>query len=149
MSHSLLWRQIVLLTVCVYWSKHGVLYTIGISMAKRFQKSVGPFVTLTKLPTSLLVSVELTVVHISGERDWHPLQENEVIFSCRGNCERMYPLLYKNEANKFFYQFWQKSTEFKFIFCMTSAQWRWRTYGHIGWGNMSVNCAKSIAAHKL
>ena len=46
MSHSLLWRHIVLLTVGVYSSNHRVLYTIGISMTRRFQKSVGPSVRL-------------------------------------------------------------------------------------------------------
>ena len=55
MSHSLLWRHIVLLTVSVYSSNHRVLYTIVISMTRRSQKSVGPsvcpFVTLTKKPT--------------------------------------------------------------------------------------------------
>ena len=40
MSHNLLWRRIVLLTV-------GVFYTIGISMTRRFQKSVGPSVCLS------------------------------------------------------------------------------------------------------
>ena len=61
MSHSLLWRHIVLLTVGVYSSKHRVLYTIGISMTKRFQKSVGPsvcpFVTLTKRAYSSFIIV--------------------------------------------------------------------------------------------
>ena len=63
MSHSLLWRHIVLLPVGVYSSKHGVLYTIEISVTRRFKKkSVGPsvrlsvssFVTLTKKSTLLL-----------------------------------------------------------------------------------------------
>ena len=45
--HSLLWRHLVLLTVGVYSSKHRVLYTIGISMTRRFQKSVGPSVRLS------------------------------------------------------------------------------------------------------
>ena len=49
MSHSLLWRHIVLLTVGVYLSNHRVLYTIGISMT-RFQKSVGPFVRPSVCP---------------------------------------------------------------------------------------------------
>ena len=44
MSHSLLWRHIVLLTVGVYSSNHRVFYTIGISMTRRCQKSVGPSV---------------------------------------------------------------------------------------------------------
>ena len=47
MSPSLLWRHIVLLTVGVYSSNHRVLYTIGISMTRRFQKSVGPSVRLS------------------------------------------------------------------------------------------------------
>ena len=55
--------DIVLLTVGVYSSNHGVLYTIGISVTRRFQKSVGPsvrrFVTQTKKPTPLsLLTVE-------------------------------------------------------------------------------------------
>ena len=44
MSHSLLWRHIILLMVGVYSNNHRVLYTIGISMTRRFQKSVGPSV---------------------------------------------------------------------------------------------------------
>ena len=47
MSHSLLWRHIVLLTVGVCSSNHRVLYTIGIRMTRRFQKSVGPSVSLS------------------------------------------------------------------------------------------------------
>ena len=71
MSHSLLWRHIVLLTVGVYSRNYRVLYTIANSMTRRFQKSVGPsvclsvypsvcpFVTLTKKPTlSSLLTVE-------------------------------------------------------------------------------------------
>ena len=51
-----------LLSVGVYSSNHGVLYTIGTSVT-RFKKSVGPsvrpFVTLTKKPTSpSLLTVE-------------------------------------------------------------------------------------------
>ena len=66
MSFSLLWRHIVLLMVGVYLSNHGVLYSIGISMTRRFKKKcrsiclclfVRPFVTLTKKPT-LLLTVE-------------------------------------------------------------------------------------------
>ena len=52
MSHSLLWRHIVLLTVGVYSSNHRVLYTIGISMTRRFQKSVGPSVRLSVCKTN-------------------------------------------------------------------------------------------------
>ena len=52
MSHSLHWRNIVLLTVGVYSSNHRMLHTIRISMTRIFKKSVGPsvrpFVTLTK-----------------------------------------------------------------------------------------------------
>ena len=47
MTHSSLWRHIVLLTVCVYSSNHRELYTIGISMTRRFRKSVGPSVCLS------------------------------------------------------------------------------------------------------
>ena len=85
MSHSLLWRHIVLLTVGVYSSNHRVLYTIGISMTRRFQKSVGasvcPFVTLTKKAYSFFIIDSRKIIRISGERGWHPLQENEAIFS--------------------------------------------------------------------
>ena len=92
MSHSLLWRHIVLLTVGVYSNNHRVLYTIGISMM-RFQKSVGPslrpsvslsvcpFVTLLKKAYSSFIIDSRKIIRISGERVWHPLQENEAIFS--------------------------------------------------------------------
>ena len=84
MSHSLLWRHVVLLTVGVYSSNHRVLYTIGISMTRRFQKSVGPsvcpFVTLLKKAHSSIIDSR-KINRISGERVWHPLQENEAIFS--------------------------------------------------------------------
>ena len=92
MSHSLLWRHIVLLTVGVYSSNHRVSYTIAISMT-RFKKSVGPSVR-----PSVCLSVCLSVcnankkayssiidsrkiIRISDEKVWHPLQENEAIFS--------------------------------------------------------------------
>ena len=79
MSHSLLWRHIVLLTVGVYSSNHKVLYTIGISMTRRFQKSVGPsvcpFVTLLKKAYSSVIIDSRKIIRISGERVWHPLQE--------------------------------------------------------------------------
>ena len=89
MSHSLLWRHIVLLTVGVYSSNHRVLYTIVISMTRRFQKRVGPsvrlsvcpFVTLTKKAYSSFIIDSRKIFRISGERVWHPLQENEAIFS--------------------------------------------------------------------
>ena len=58
MSHSLLWRRIVLLMGGVYSSNHRALHSIEISMTRRLQKSVGlsvclclyvcPFATLTK-----------------------------------------------------------------------------------------------------
>ena len=65
---------IVLLTVGVYSSNHRVLYTIGISMTRRFQKSVGPsvclsvcpFVTLTKNAYSFIIDSR-KISRISGE----------------------------------------------------------------------------------
>ena len=94
MSHSLLWRHIVLLTVGVYSSNHRVLYTIGISMTMRFKKSVGPSVRLsvcqsvrlsvcnaTKKAYSSFIINSRIIFRISDERVWHPLQENVAIFS--------------------------------------------------------------------
>ena len=84
MSHSLLWRHIVLLTVGVYSSNHGGLYTIGINVTRRFQKSVGPSVCLSvcnannKAYSSIVDS--RVIVHIPGEMAHHPLQENEAVF---------------------------------------------------------------------
>ena len=43
MSHSLLWKHIVLLTVGAHSRNYGVLPTIGISITKRFQKNACPF----------------------------------------------------------------------------------------------------------
>ena len=78
MSLSLLWRHIVLLTVGVYSSNHGVLYTIEISMTRRFQKSVGPSVYLSmcnpnkKTCSSFIINSRI-IMRISGERALHPL----------------------------------------------------------------------------
>ena len=53
-------------------------------MTRRFQKSVGPFVcpfvTLTKKAYSSIIDSR-KIIRISEERVWHPLQENEAIFS--------------------------------------------------------------------
>ena len=53
-------------------------------MTRRFQKSVGPsvclFVTLTKKAYSSIINSR-KIIRISGNRAWHPLQENEAIFS--------------------------------------------------------------------
>ena len=85
MSHSLLWRHIVLLTVDVYSSNHAVLYNIGISMTRRFQKSVSPSVPLSvcnankKAYSSFIIDSRI-IIRISDKRAYHPLQENEAIF---------------------------------------------------------------------
>ena len=86
MSHSLLWRHIFLLTVGVYSSNHGVLYNIGISVTRRFQKCVGPSVVPSvcnakKKAYSFFIIDSRIIIRISDERVWHPLQENEAIFS--------------------------------------------------------------------
>ena len=85
MSHSLLWRHIVLLTVGVYSSNHRVFYTIGISMTRRFQKkcrSVRLSVcNATKKTYSSFIIDSRKIIRISGERVWHPLEENEAMFS--------------------------------------------------------------------
>ena len=39
-----------------------------------------PFVTLTKKAYSSIIDSR-NIIHISDERGWHPLQENEAIFS--------------------------------------------------------------------
>ena len=85
MSYSLLWRHIVLLTVGVYSSNHRVLYTIGISMTRGFQKSVCPTVRLSvcnanKKAYSFIIDSR-KIIRISGERVLHSLQENVAIFS--------------------------------------------------------------------
>ena len=76
---------IVLLTVGVYSSNHRVLYIIGISMTRRFQISVSPsvcsFVTLTNKAYSSFIIDSRNIIRISGERAYHPIQENKEIFS--------------------------------------------------------------------
>ena len=63
MSHSLLWRRIVLVTAGAYSSIHGMFHTIGTCMARRLQKvyvhpSVCPFVMLIKMHTLPILTVE-------------------------------------------------------------------------------------------
>ena len=90
MSHSLLWRHIVLLMAGVYSSNHRVLYTIRISMTRRFKKSAGPPVrpsvclsvcNANKKAYSSFIIGSRKIYCISGEKAYHPLQENEEIFS--------------------------------------------------------------------
>ena len=82
MSHSLLWRHIILLTVGVYWSNHRVLYTIGIIMTMKFQKSVGlSACNANKKAYSSFIINSREINRISGERAYNPLQENEAIFA--------------------------------------------------------------------
>ena len=56
-------------------------------MTRRFKKSVGPsvrmspFVTITKKAYSSFIIDCRKIIRISGERVWHPLLENEAIFS--------------------------------------------------------------------
>ena len=53
-------------------------------MTRRFKKSVGPsvcpFVTPTKKAYSSIIDSR-KIIRISDERVWHPLQENDAIFS--------------------------------------------------------------------
>ena len=75
MSHSLLWRPIVLLTVGVYSSNHGVLHIIGIGVTRRFQKSVGPSICLSVRPSVYNANKKVysiidsrIIIHTLGER---------------------------------------------------------------------------------
>ena len=61
--------------------------------------SVRPFVTLTKKAYSSFIIDSRNIICISGERAFHPLQENEAIFSkniffnCRRNFRKITFLL--------------------------------------------------------
>ena len=72
MSHSLLWKHIVLLTVGVYSSNHKVLNTIGISVTKRFQKSAGSSVCNANKKAYFSIIDSRKIFHISGEKAYHP-----------------------------------------------------------------------------
>ena len=55
-------------------------------MTRRFQKSVGPSVRLSvgnanKKAYSSFIIDSRKIIRISDKRVWHPLQENEAIFS--------------------------------------------------------------------
>ena len=80
MSHNLLWRHIILLTVSVYSSNHGVLYIIAISIARGFHKSESVCLVIhaTKYAYSSFVSSRI-IISISGERAWWLLQETDYI----------------------------------------------------------------------
>ena len=79
---GVLWRRIVLLTVGVYSSNHRVLYTIAISMTRRFKKSVAPsvcpFVALTKKAYSSFIIDSRKIICISSERAYHSLQKKKL-----------------------------------------------------------------------
>ena len=84
MSHSLLWRHSFADGRC-YSSNYAVLYTFGISITRRFRKSVGPLVcpivfNTNKNTYSSFIIITRTIICTSSERAWYPLQENEAIF---------------------------------------------------------------------
>ena len=95
-----------------------VLYAIGISMTRGFQKNVGPSALLSVCPSvcnankktySSFIIDSRKIICISGERVWHPLQENKLYF------QKIYILL-------------KSSTEFskKMRFCsLLLLYWRW------------------------
>ena len=81
-SQCLLWRLVLLLMVGVYSSNCGVLYTIRISITRRFQKSVGLSICNTnKYAYGSFIIYSRIKICILGERAWHLLEENEAIFS--------------------------------------------------------------------
>ena len=83
MSHSFLWRHIVLLTVCVYSSNHRVLYTHWNRYDEEISKkcrSVRLSVSNANKKAYSSIIDSRKIIRISGERVWHPLQESEAIF---------------------------------------------------------------------
>ena len=76
-------------------------------MTRRFQKSVGPFVRPSihlpvcnankKKAYSSFIIDSIKIIRISGERVWHPLQENEAIFS-KNIFQKFYGAFSKNFA---------------------------------------------------
>ena len=84
MSHSWLWRHIVLLTVGVYSSNHRALYIIGIRMTRTCHKKNISVCSSVYNPnknaySTFTINSRITIL-ISHERTWNLLQEHEVIF---------------------------------------------------------------------
>ena len=77
----------ILFSRCVFKQPQSVIYNWD--QYDRFQKSVGPFVclsicpviTLSKKAYSSFIIDSRKIIRISCERAYHPLQENEEIFS--------------------------------------------------------------------
>ena len=126
MSHSLLWRRIVLLTVCVYSSNHRVLYTIGISMTRTFQKSVGPSVCNVNKKAYFFIINSRIIIRISDARGWHPLQESEAIFS---------------KIYKYFFNFRRNFRKITFLLT-TSMSLAVEGYLHIRWKGLMFSTRK-------
>ena len=71
---------------CLFKQPQSVLYHWKYD--EEIKKNVGPsvrpsvclFVTLTKTAYSSFIIDSRKIIRISGERVWHPLQENEAIF---------------------------------------------------------------------
>ena len=74
MYHSLLWRHIILVTICVYSSSYGVLYNTGIGMTRRHQNSVGTSVCLLVRPFAMIIKnvyssiISKIIIRMSGKR---------------------------------------------------------------------------------
>ena len=63
----------------IYYTKHRV-HIIGISITRRFQKSVDPSVCNANKNAYYIINSRI-IICISDEGTWHPLQENEAMFS--------------------------------------------------------------------
>ena len=86
MSHSLLWRYFAD-GRCLFKQPQSVIYhwnQYDEEISKKCRSvrlSVRSFVTLTKKAYSSFIIESRKIIRISGERAYHPLQENEAIFS--------------------------------------------------------------------
>ena len=86
MSHSLLWRHCFADGRCLFKQPQSVIYHWNqydeeiSKKCKSVRPSVCPFVTLTKKAYSSFIIDSRKIIRISGQRVWHPLQENEAIF---------------------------------------------------------------------
>ena len=79
MSHRLMKRPTVLLTVGVYSSNHGVLYTIGNSMTRKLQQSICLSVCSANKNVNSIINSRV-IIHISDEGILDSLKDSEVIF---------------------------------------------------------------------
>ena len=97
--------------VAVYSSNNGVLHIGRIRLTGRFENSVGP--SFCNANKNIYSIINIRIIIISYERAWHPLQENEPVFS-----KNIFQKFYTFSKN-YIFAYYFSNIGLEMIFCIS------------------------------